>query len=142
VAEHARAYGRHQIVEDWRHYLPLLLRKPGAVPFAAPLRHSDLPPIWEAFRLALTAQRTDGNREFVRLLQLSLTYPLDELTAALELAAATERYSVAAVEQLLAWAREETRGTAPLDRERYPHYQVPQPVPDLAAYNRLLEVEG
>jgi hypothetical protein len=142
VAEHARAYGRHQVVEDWRHYLPLLLRKPGAVPFAAPLRHSDLPPIWEVFRQALVAQRTDGNREFVRLLQLSLTYALDEVTAALELVAATGRYSVAAVEQLLAWASEDSRGAAPLDREHYPHYHVPQPAPDLTAYNRLLEVEG
>jgi hypothetical protein len=119
----------------------LLLRKPGAVPFAAPLRHSDLPPIWEAFRQALTAQRSDGNREFVRLLQLSLTYPLDEVTAALELAATTGRYSVTAVEQLLTWANEEASEAAPLDRERYPHYQVPQPAPDLGAYNRLLEVQ-
>jgi hypothetical protein len=111
------------------------------VPFAAPLRHSDLPPIWEAFRQALTVQRTDGNREFVRLLHLSLTYPLDEVTAALELAAASGRYSVAAVEQLLAWASEDAHGAAPLDRERYAHYQVPQPVPDLSAYNRLLEVQ-
>lgn len=141
VAEHVRAYGRHQVVEDWRHYLPLLLRKPGAVPFAAPLRHSNLPPVWEVFRQALVAQRLDGNREFVRLLQLSLTYPLDEVTAALELAAATGRYSVAAVEQLLAWASEDVHRAAPLDREHYPHYQVPQPAPDLAVYNRLLEVD-
>ncbi len=142
IAEHVRSYARHAVVEDWRHYLPLLLRKPGAVPFAAPLRHSDLPPIWETFRQALTSQRTDGNREFVRLLQLSLTYPLDDVTAALELAAATGRYSVAAVHQLLAWASDEAHEAAPLDPARYPHYHVPQPTPDLAAYNRLLEVEG
>lgn len=141
VAEHVRSYARHAVVEDWRHYLPLLLRKPGAVPFAAPLRHSGLPPVWEAFRQALTAQRTDGNREFVRLLQLSLSYSLDEVTAALELAAATGRYSVAAVQQLLAWASEDPNDAAPLDRERYPHYHVSQPAPDLAAYNRLLEVQ-
>lgn len=142
VAEHVRSYARNAVVEDWRHYLPLLLRKPGAVPFAAPLRHNDLPPIWEAFRQALTAQRSDGNREFVRLLQLSLTYPLDEVTAALELAAATGRYSVTAVQQLLAWASDEARRAVPLDPVRYPHYHVPQPTPDLTAYNRLLEVEG
>ena len=32
VAEHPRCYGRHERVSDWRHCLPALARKPGAVP--------------------------------------------------------------------------------------------------------------
>ncbi|HEV2123209.1 MAG TPA: IS21 family transposase, partial [Chloroflexota bacterium] len=141
IADHPRAYGRQQLIEDWRHYLPVLLRKPGAVPCAAPFRHSDLPPIWEAFRQELTARQADGNRAFVRLLQLSLVHPLEEVTAALELAAATGRYSVEAVQQLIAWATDDAGAAAPLDPQRYPHYHLAQPTPDLSAYNRLLEVE-
>jgi len=42
---------------------------------------------------------------------------------------------------LLHWAQEErpTTPAVPLDAARYPQYQLPQPRPDLAAYNRLLE---
>src|SRR3712207_9546912 len=50
IAEHARCYGRHQTISDWRHYVPLLARKPGAVPFAAALRNGELAPIFETFR--------------------------------------------------------------------------------------------
>jgi hypothetical protein len=42
IAEHTRCYGRHQTISDWRHYLPLLAKKPGAVPFAAALRSGEL----------------------------------------------------------------------------------------------------
>ena len=34
--------GQHRRIGDWRHYLPVLARKPGAVPFAAALRQGDL----------------------------------------------------------------------------------------------------
>src|SRR5262249_21999860 len=50
VATHPRCYARQQIVEDFRHYVPLLLEKPFAVPFASALRHGALPPSWEQYR--------------------------------------------------------------------------------------------
>ena len=74
VADHARSYEKHQVVEDWRHYVPLLLEKSFAVPWASALRHGDLPGSFEAARLDLVAQRDDGNREFVRLLELCLIH--------------------------------------------------------------------
>ena len=52
--------------------------------------------------------------------------------------AASSRYSADAVRQLLWWADEPTLETPPLDPARYPDYHLPQPRPDLAAYNRLL----
>lgn len=101
VADHPRSYGRTQVIEDWRHYVPVLLRKPGAVPFAGPLRHAELPRIWAAFHQELLQRRSDGNREFVRLLQLGLSYPLDDVTAAaLQQAATVGAYSVDAVQPL------------------------------------------
>jgi hypothetical protein len=40
VAEHARCYGRHEVAEDFRHYVPLLLEKPFALPFASAVRQA------------------------------------------------------------------------------------------------------
>ena len=77
----------------------------------------------------------DGNREFVRLLQLGLSHPLDEVTVALEHAAAHNSYSIEAVQQVLTWTTDAAVLPAPLDDARYPHYQFPQPTPDLHAYN-------
>jgi hypothetical protein len=72
VADHRRCYDKRQVIEDWRHYVPLLLKKSFAVPWASALRHGDLPPTFEAARLDLLAQRSAGNREFARLLELCL----------------------------------------------------------------------
>ena len=137
VADHARSYGRGQVMEDFRHYVPLLLEKPFAAPFASALRNGTLPPQWEAYRRALVARHADGNREFARVLHLCLTYSVPQVGAALELAAANERYSADAVRQLLVWAGAQPAATEPLDPRAYPAYQQAQARPDLARYNRL-----
>jgi transposase len=141
VADHPRSYARGQVLEDFRHYVPLLLEKPFAVPFATALRHGDLPAHWERFRRELVARREDGNREFARILHLCLSHAVEEVGAALELAAASGSYSADAVRQLLHWADTPTAASAPLDPARYPEYAQAQPRPDLAAYNRLLEAQ-
>lgn len=138
VAEHPRSYERAQVIEDFRHYVPLLLEKPFAVPFASALRGADLPAHWEAFRRELVARRPDGNREFARILHLCLTYSTDQVGAALELAAASAAFSADAVRQLLVWAQEGAGRTTPLDPDRYPDYHLAQPAPTLEHYNRLL----
>jgi hypothetical protein len=140
VADHARCYGRHQVIEDFRHYVPLLLEKPFAVPFASALRNGELPPQWEAYRRALVARRPDGNREFARVLHLCLTHSVPQVSAALDLAAASGSYSADAVRQLLAWANEAPPAVAPLDPHAYPAYQQAHERPDLSRYNRLLRV--
>lgn len=143
VATHPRSYQRGQIVEDFRHYVPLLLEKPFAVPCASALRQGALPPSWEAYRQRLVRERealglSDGNREFARILHLCLSHSVEAVGAALDLAAGSGRYSAEAVRQLLHWADAPVAEAAPLDPARYPEYQVPQPRPDLSAYNRLL----
>ena len=137
VAEHPRCYGRHQAVEDFRHYVPLLLEKPFAVPFASALRGGALPPAWEAYRRELVARSPEGNREFARVLALCRDHPLARVTAALELAAAGGRYGADAVAQLLGWAAQPPP-PAPLDPDRHPALPPASPPPDLSRYNRLL----
>lgn len=139
VAEHPRRYGRYQVIDDWRHYLPLLLEKPAAVPNASPLRGA-IPPAWEAFRKELAARGHDGNREFARVLELCLAHSTQEVGAAIELAASAGGYNFDTVKSLLSWAGEGRRESQPLDGATYPEYQVHQPMPDVSAYNRLLEV--
>jgi transposase len=141
VADHPRCYQKHQVIEDWRHYVPLLLKKSFAVPWASALRHGDLPTTFEAARLELVAQRSDGNREFARLLELCLTHEVPAVEAALAQVRTKEGWSVDAVRQLLNFASAPQIPPAPLDLSHYPAYQGITAPPDLAAYNRLLEVQ-
>src|SRR5947209_2511675 len=141
VADHPRCYGRAQVIEDFRHYVPLLLEKPFAVPFASALRTGELPPHWETYRRELVARHPDGNREFARILHLCLTHSVPQVSAALDLAAASGRFSADAVRQLLSWAEEAPPPTAPLDPQRYPAYQRTHARPDLGVYNRLLQAQ-
>jgi hypothetical protein len=141
VADHPRCYQKHQVIEDWRHYVPLLLKKSFAVPWASALRHGDLPGTFEAARLELVAQRSDGNREFARLLELCLTHEVSAVEAALAQVRTKGGWSVDAVRQLLNFASATPLPTAPLDPSHYPAYQGRVASADLAAYNRLLEVQ-
>jgi hypothetical protein len=139
IAEHARSYGRHQTISDWRHYLPLLERKPGAVPFAAALRNGDLAPVFEAFRQGLCARQADGNRAFVAVLELCVRHPVALVTRAVTEAVARGAYQVAAVEQLLASWLTPAPAVAPLDPARYPNYATLQLAPvSLAPYAQLV----
>jgi transposase len=120
VAEHPRCYGQHQRVSDWRHYVPVLARKPGAVPFAAALKNGALPPAFEQFRQGLCAHLPDGNRAFVRVLELALRHPLPLVTQAVERALACRAFQVEAVSQLLAQALAPAVVPPPLDPARHP----------------------
>ncbi len=139
VAAHPRCYGRLQVIEDFRHYVPVLLEKPFALPFASALRNGALPASWETYRRELVARGPEGNREFARILALCLTHPLEQVAAALDLAASRGVYSADALRQLLTWAAAPSQTPAPLDPARYPLYQQPAALPNLAAYNQLLQ---
>jgi hypothetical protein len=141
VADHPRCYEKRQVIEDWRHYVPLLLKKSFAVPWASALRHGDLPTTFETARLELVAQRSDGNREFARLLELCLTHEVSVVETALAQVRTKAGWSVDAVRQLLNFASAPQVPPAPLDPSAYPAYQAMAAPADLSAYNRLLEVQ-
>jgi transposase len=141
VAEHRRSYEKHVVIEDWRHYVPLLLKKSFAIPWASALRHGELPATFEAARLELVAQCSNGNREFARLLELCLTHEVAAVEAALLQVRAQGSWSVDGVHQLLNVASAPQVSPAPLDPCQYPAYQGMTAKVDLSAYNRLLEVQ-
>jgi len=127
-------------VEDWRHYVPLLLEKPFAIPWVSALRQGALPHAWERARQELVARRPDGNHEFARLLELCLTHSQAAVEAALALACEQPDWNADTVRQVLHWAEGTAPQAAPLDPTTYPAYQVALPAPNVAAYNQLLEV--
>jgi hypothetical protein len=142
VADHPRSYDKHQVIEDWRHYVPLLVKKSFAIPWASALRHGDLPSSFESARLDLVSRRADGNREFARILELCLTHEVAAVEQALSRAREQGGWSADTVRQWLLVAQQSSTPVLPLDPVRYPAYQATAPGPDLVAYNQLLEVRS
>jgi len=127
VAEHARALDRDQVVYDWRHYLPLIERKPGALRNGAPF--ADLPEPLLRLRRALL-RREGGARVMAKVLIAIPDFGLEAVLVAVELVLESGRPSAEHVLNVLARLREGpapqcvetalTVATAPLaDPQRY-----------------------
>lgn len=83
VAEHARQFKRDQVIYNPWHYLPILLRKPGALRNGAPFKDWDLPAGLAEIREKLR-RHTDGDRQFVKILSAMLEHGLAAVEAACE----------------------------------------------------------
>ena len=84
IAEHARRFGRDQLICDPWHYLPILERKPGALRNGAPFREWDLPHSIQLVRDRILTQ-PKGDRAFVELLLMAREAGLETLEVACEL---------------------------------------------------------
>ena len=89
IASHSRSYGREEEVLDPHHYLPVLLKKPGAFARATPILRWSLPPVYGVYHRQLQDRREGqgGTREYIRILMLLQDYSLAVVTAAVEQAA-------------------------------------------------------
>ncbi|MCP5231160.1 MAG: IS21 family transposase, partial [Zoogloeaceae bacterium] len=67
VAEHPRSFRREQVIYNPWHYLPVLMRKPGALRNGAPFKDWNLPEPLAQVRAQL-ARHPDGDRQFVKIL--------------------------------------------------------------------------
>ena len=85
IAEHARRFGRDQLICDPWHYLPILERKPGALRNGAPFLDWDLPTPIRLVRDRILKQ-PKGDRAFVELLMMARELGLEVLQVACELA--------------------------------------------------------
>jgi transposase len=81
VAEHARCFGRGETIYDPWHYVPVLVRKPGALRNGAPFKDWVLPGALERVRRKL-AGSDDGDRQMVAILAAVLTDGLPAVAAA------------------------------------------------------------
>jgi hypothetical protein len=89
VCEHARLFARSHnrnsgaTVYDWRHYLAVIQRKPGALRNGAPF--VELPPAFRALQQRML-KTPGGDREMVDVLALVLQHDEQAVLAAVELA--------------------------------------------------------
>ena len=81
VGDHRRCFGRDQTVFDPWHYVPVLLRKPGALRNGAPFKDWVLPAGLERIRRKL-AGSADGDRQMVAILAAVLSDGLAAVDAA------------------------------------------------------------
>lgn len=86
IATHTRSYDRDEEMLDPHHYLPVLLRKPGAFERATPIVTWPLPRAYDTYRRRLKERHegSQGIREYIRILMLLKDHPVDEVTAAVE----------------------------------------------------------
>ena len=81
VADHARVFRRDQIIYDPWHYLPILMKKPGALRNGAPFKDWNLPPALTQVRAKLK-NHADGDRQFVKVLGAVLDHGMGAVEAA------------------------------------------------------------
>jgi transposase len=81
VADHPRHFRRDRIIYDPWHYLPVLVKKPGALRNGAPFKDWDLPPGLTEVRAKLKSH-VDGDRQFVKVLGAVIDHGLAAVEAA------------------------------------------------------------
>ena len=130
VALHARSFERSEVRYDWRHYLPLLERKPGALRNGAPFE--GLPAPLQRMRAALI-KREGGDRLMADVLACVPRHGLESVLVAAELILESGNTSSEHIKNILsrlhAPARPEPLETALTLEE--------PPVADAGRYDRL-----
>jgi transposase len=133
VAEHTRALDRDQVIYDWRHYLPLIEKKPGALRNGAPF--ADLPAPLQKLRRALL-RREGGDRVMAQVLAAVPQHGLEAVLVAVELVLESGRPSAEHVLNVLARLKD---GPPPDTVET--HLTVTTaPIADTQRYDTLREV--
>ncbi len=138
IAEHRRAWGRHETVFHWVHYLRLLEHKPGALDYARPLQGLNWPDCFRVLRRRLEeADPHKGTLEFIRVLLFHEDYSGEELTVAVQAALHLPTIKAADIRVLLERGREAPASLLNLEsRPQLQAIRVRQP--DLREYGELL----
>src|SRR5690242_12278089 len=105
VGDHCRSFGRDQTVFNPWHYVPVLVRKPGALRNGAPFKNWVLPAGLEQIRRKL-AGSADGDRQMVAILAAVLSDGLAAVEAACLEALSEGVHSADVVLNILARRRE------------------------------------
>lgn len=137
IARHPRHWGKEHTTFDPLHYLALLERKPGAIDFARPLEHWELPGCFALLRRRLESDLGDrGTREFIKVLRLLENSTVPALARAIEQALSIGATQSDAIALILFHDAERPVGLFSLDG--HPHLKaVAIEPPDLAAYRSL-----
>ena len=140
IATHERCYGKGQDILNIDHYLPLLIQRPGAFPYAKPVRQWKMPEVYREFLEALT-KRVNGSgvREFLQVLALGRTYGKENLEQAMKQSLSENRADAERVRQMV--NREDCASSISTAPDMY---QVRVILPDLSRFDelRLATVSG
>ncbi|WP_423680284.1 MULTISPECIES: IS21 family transposase [unclassified Undibacterium] len=136
IAEHQRLINRHHLpgytIYDWRHYLSVLQRKPGAIRNGAPF--AELPQAFQSLQ-SILLKRTGGDREMVDVLALVLLHDEQTVLTAVQLALETGAASKQIVLNILSRLLEGTP-IAPVDVPQALVLQV-EPKANVTRYDSL-----
>lgn len=139
IAEHARVILRNpgigRTLYDWRHYLSVLQRKPGALRNGTPF--TELPDAFKRLQ-AVLLKRHGGDREMVEILALILQHDEDAVLAAVDLALEGGRPSKEHVLNVLKRLLEPA-SPAPVDTPAS-LLLVVEPQANISRYDQLREV--
>jgi transposase len=142
IASHERCYQKDRDILNIDHYLPLLIQRPGAFPYAKPVRQWKMPDIYREFLVALS-QRGNGSRvrEFLQVLALGRSYGKDNLEKAMRQALSENMADSERVRQLM--NRENCSGNISATPNFYAS-EVKVILPDLSHFDelRLVTVAG
>ena len=100
IAKHIRSFKRHDYCFEPWHYVPLLATRPGALRDGAPFKQWSLPKPIETIKV-LYLKRTNGDRDFVELLQLIQQHDIETVTVACELAIQDKTIQLSAIINLI-----------------------------------------
>ena len=139
IAEHVRliirSHGMGRTIYDWRHYLSVLQRKPGALRNGAPF--TELPDAFKRLQ-AILLKRQGGDREMVEILALVLQHEEAEVLMAVELAlesgAPSKQHVLNLLKRLI-----EPAPPAPVDTPT-PLMLAVEPLANVSRYDELREV--
>jgi len=120
VAEHQRLYGKNQVAYQGVHYLKVLRKKPATLDNGKPIVNWELPPVFASARRRLSQilRQTpwEADLAFIDVLMLLGEYPLEEVTAALELAMDKGSPQAAVVRNFLNRLLDDTPISEPLEQ--------------------------
>jgi transposase len=103
IATHKRSYEKDKDILEVEHYLPLLIKRPGAFPYARPIRQWGIPGVYREFLEALSRRgQGEGVREFLQILYLGRAYGREQLEEAMKQALLEKRVDSQRVRQLIA----------------------------------------
>jgi transposase len=140
VGCHNRRFTKGETCYDWRHYLPILAHKPGALRNGAPFVEMDLPEELEEVRRRLE-QHSTGTRDFAHILSYIVTESIESVISACSQAIKIGTVSKDVILNILLRRKDEVNTLEPNKDISYYNLKY-TPKADCSTYNNLLKLGG
>lgn len=142
VGRHSRKFTKGETIYDWRHYLPVLAHKPGALRNGAPFIGMDLPAELQEVRWHLK-EHSAGTRDFAHILSYIPLESIESVISACSKAITMGTISKDVILNILLRTKDEVeaKGAEELVTQVY-HSLKHIPVANCNLYNQLLKLGG